>query len=253
LLLGRDPWVLHYAAADGAMLPFTARATLDWAWQIAVGGDGSVYVGGHGMFGGSVRTVQVQQFDPSGELIATARWPGTDGARFAGITTAADGSVRVAVQAASNVPVIEGGTLFFPGLSVHRVNGAELVDPLGPFLMHEFGFGADTSTSILDAHELAFGDTGDLVFGGESSDYDTWLGFVSDGTIAGGLNVADSFADAHLGGVAPDGAGGWYWGYGSGWTNAISGLGAFRFELHRSTARTRPGAATAMGTCATPA
>lgn len=231
VLLTQEPWVARYAAVDGATLPFNVRSTLDWARQIAVGGDGSVYVGGSDTFGGSVETVQVQQLSPEGELLASARWPNDREATFRGMTTAADGTVHVSVLALAEMldPLVP-----FPGLSVVRVDGDALVDPIGPFFVSEFSIESDDSQSPLDVRCLAVEDAGDLVFGADSSDNDTWLGFVAEGDAAGGTHVASGFDTAQLGGIASDGAGGWYWASGEGWTNQQSGFGRFDFRLVRT-------------------
>jgi hypothetical protein len=231
-LLGREPWVEHYAGADGAMIPFSARSTLDWASQITIGGDGSVYVAGDGMFGGDTTTVQVQQLDPSGELIATARWPGSEEATFAGLLTASDGSVLVAARQ------IDGQDLFAGvALKIAHVEGEQITEIAGPFGLSDFTFTEDdASPSNYETVLCAAGGPGDFVIGGGSSDFDTWLGFIADGSAAGAILVADSFAEPSLSEVSWDRAGGWYWGYGTGWTNTLSGIGTFSHHVFRANA-----------------
>lgn len=232
LLLGREPWVQHHAAQDGATLPFSSRATLDWASEITVGSDGSVYVAGEGTFGGTTKTVQVQQLDSNGELIATARWPGELGATFAGIVTAPDGTVFIAAHALA----AEDDIFNVSDLMIARLSGEELVDLVGPFEELDFAFGDDANPNIYDARLRAAGADGSFVLGGVSDDYDTWLGFIAGGSAVGGILVAGSLSDATLSEVTPDGAGGWYWGYGTGWTNSLSGIGSFNHHVFRASA-----------------
>jgi hypothetical protein len=221
----RDPWFVS-VSKDGQATPLSLQAGTPWAGGFALGKDGSLYVAGM-----NASSPRVDHLSPSGQLLGSN-------------DLSAEATDILAIRHGSdddNVYVLArlSGALRLLTLSAEGKAGTIAQLP---------GAAPDERGSMQDfasPHQFAVA-RGRL--GLQGGDDLVWLADVTlpaaaSMATAPGLGnwwhrQADEFAyfSVYAGGVSPAPNGGWYSAFGSGWTNASSGLGYYSRTLERYTA-----------------
>ena len=203
LLLSTAPWLVK-ASRDTSIEGISIRGNLNWASNLLVARDGTLYVGGVALFDGSTPELQIQHLSASGELIETAQMPGVR--HFVGLSQGADGVIRAVVG--SDAP------------SLVRLDGSAFVTESSP-PVKPWSVPSDSSARGF----VATSATNWAVAGAGDS---AWLSINGAPPIfLGGLSTTS------LGGLASDGADGWYIAWADGW-RGTAGQG-FYTELTRFT------------------